>query len=268
MITQFDFNNENIYQIMDLVNISIFWKNKEGKIIGCNKFMLDLFHIKDRKEMIGKSEYDFLTVAEANRIREIDEAVMKGSSYHGEETAVIDNKERTYFVSKNPLKNPDGSIVGIIGTAMDITAEREATTLKIKLANYQAELKAQDRFSEFISGVMNLAHNYKLDIFNEKLGYKGHNEPIVKIKLSKREEQVLYFLVMGKTPKEIASILSKLVGKSISHSTVSCVISKQLYSKLEASNTGQLIEKANRLHLVPFIPKSLSSFLHKQINEL
>ncbi|MFN8771060.1 MAG: PAS domain-containing protein [Neisseriaceae bacterium] len=245
----------------------IYWKDKNYKYVLANNNVVKSLGFESINDIIGKTDYDFnWSKKVVDGYRKLDKEVLEsGIPKLNVEESVVTNEGKTLYLLTNkiPLQNQAGEITGILGINIDISVEREATALK--LANYQAKIKAQERFSELINGVMNLAHNYKIDIFNDKLGLNNHNELVVEIKLSKREEQVLYFLSMGKIPKDIAIILSRLEGKQMSHLTVLSVISKQLYLKLDVSNTAQLIEKANRLHLVPFIPKSLSGFLHKQI---
>jgi DNA-binding NarL/FixJ family response regulator len=72
-------------------------------------------------------------------------------------------------------------------------------------------------------------------------------------KLTKRELDVLYYLSLNKSPKEIASILSILENKSIKSATIQAVIDKGLYDKLGAYSIAQLIETATILKLIPFM---------------
>ena len=44
--------------------------------------------------------------------------------------------------------------------------------------------------------------------------------------------------------------------KKIAPATVGAMINKQLYPKFGVFNVGQLIEKANFLNLIPFMPES------------
>jgi hypothetical protein len=49
-------------------------------------------------------------------------------------------------------------------------------------------------------------------------------------------------------------IISMLEDKEIQDSTISALINKQLYPKFNVFNVGQLIEKANALKMIPFLP--------------
>ena len=73
------------------------------------------------------------------------------------------------------------------------------------------------------------------------------------ISLTKRETEILYLLSLGKSPKEIANILSKAQNKSVCASTINAMINKQLYPKFEVYNVNQLIEKAHLMRKIPLI---------------
>ncbi len=78
-----------------------------------------------------------------------------------------------------------------------------------------------------------------------------------KFKLTVREEEVIFLLMLGKTHKEIASTLSMIYKKEIAPATISSVISRQLYPKLNAYSLQTLISNAIRLQLIQEIPASL-----------
>lgn len=71
--------------------------------------------------------------------------------------------------------------------------------------------------------------------------------------VTKRELDVLYYLSLNKSPKEIAQIITILENKTVSDSTINAVINKKLYPKFEVFNIGQLVEKAIMLNLIPFL---------------
>jgi hypothetical protein len=60
MLSQYNFADENIYEIIDIVNASIYWKNVNGYYLGCNKYMLSMFRLNSRSDIISKNDYDLL----------------------------------------------------------------------------------------------------------------------------------------------------------------------------------------------------------------
>lgn len=81
------------------------------------------------------------------------------------------------------------------------------------------------------------------------------------VKLGKRQHEILFLLLIGKSPKEIADFIIHFENSIISPATISAIINKQLYPKFEVSSTSQLIEKAILLGFANSIPES---FIAKQ----
>ena len=70
--------------------------------------------------------------------------------------------------------------------------------------------------------------------------------------LNKREQEILYFISLNKSPKEIASILGVREQKTLAPATIQAIITKQLYVKFGVYSVSNLIEKASFLGLIPF----------------
>ncbi|MCC2625453.1 MAG: hypothetical protein K0R14_1326 [Burkholderiales bacterium] len=115
--------------------------------------------------------------------------------------------------------------------------------------------KTQARFIAFMDKVMREIQNYRIDELNEKLSAQGLQiaDCDIEIKLTKREREILYFLSLSRSPKDIAIIISTLENKEICDSTINAIINKKLYPKFKVFNVGQLIEKAYILKLIPFL---------------
>lgn len=75
------------------------------------------------------------------------------------------------------------------------------------------------------------------------------------IKLSNRQHEILFLLMLGKTPRLIAEIINHMEGTTIKPSTVMSVINKQLYEKFQVYSMDQLVEKAVLIGFVNSIPK-------------
>jgi len=83
---------------------------------------------RDEKEVLGRNALEFTSnVDEARRAMLNDERVMEsGEPLVVEETLSNANEVRTFLVTKSPLRNADGRIVGVVGVATDITERKEA----------------------------------------------------------------------------------------------------------------------------------------------
>ncbi len=130
---------KNLTQIMDCTPGSLYWKDKNGRYLGCNMFMVKTSGLSSPNDIIGKTDFD-LWPDNAHRIRENDLQVMQsGQAFSLEEKVELQNDDIIYFASsKVPLKDEHGDIIGIICNSLDIT----------KLKKTEAELKAAKEKAE------------------------------------------------------------------------------------------------------------------------
>jgi PAS domain S-box-containing protein len=248
---------KSLEYILSIMPAHIYWKDINGVYLGCNDLQAKNIGLKDRRQIIGKTDFDISENEKAARkFQENDFAVMSsGKNIIVEETVII-NKARTPVLSyKVPLKDESGQTIGMAGISLDMTFKKEAEQLKIENDAYAAQRKEQAKIINFIDKIMNEIQNFRVEHLSEKLGTNGVKitESDKNIKLTKREREVLYFLSLNRSPKEIAAIISMLQGKEIQDSTINALINKQLYPKFDVFSVGQLIEKANALKLIPFL---------------
>jgi PAS domain S-box-containing protein len=144
MFNHFDINDENIYNVIDLVDTSVYRKDTDGHYLGCNKYVVSMVGLKSRNQIIGKTDYHIFSKNAASRLREIDKLVMEKGSYQGEEYALHTNGEqRVYFTVKNQLLDEQNNVIGIIGTSIDITKQKEAEQLRLKNQRLEIENRTQ-----------------------------------------------------------------------------------------------------------------------------
>lgn len=80
-------------------------------------------------------------------------------------------------------------------------------------------------------------------------------------KLTRREHIILFLLMIGKGHKEIAITLSEIFERTILSNTVSSIISKQIYNKLEVHDNSSLVQAAFKMGVLYNIPHELASRL-------
>jgi len=117
---------------------NIYWKDKEGRYLGSNEANTKLClranaHLRD---VIGLTDYDFYDKKTADHLRENDLSVMKtGSPILCEEQIKLPGGEKITYVShKIPLHDPDGKVIGVLGSSIDITKQKslEAELIQAK----------------------------------------------------------------------------------------------------------------------------------------
>lgn len=120
--------NTYLDNVIRIVPASIYWKDKHFIIRGSNLFHTKLAGFSDPKDVIGKTEFDFVWKNQANEIIENDKKIMAlGKGIRLEEKATLnDGTVHTFLTSKEPLRNQHQEIIGIIGISIDISEQKES----------------------------------------------------------------------------------------------------------------------------------------------
>ena len=117
----------------------IFWKDKELSYLGCNKNYVNFLGHNNMTEVIGKTNEDLLwngTIIKNLKI--IEKKVIKSGEpqYHSNEKWILRNGDEIWLdVNRIPLKDPDGSISGILVTYQDVTEKIKYENLIVQLNN-------------------------------------------------------------------------------------------------------------------------------------
>lgn len=137
---------------------AVYWKDKEGRYMGCNKFVAQMAGFESPEEMVGKTDYDLCWHEFAEDWRLLDNKVIQeDTTIVREEKAKLNSgKVITELTFKTPLKNEYNEIIGIIGTSLDITDRKE---MEMALMQSQIAAEAANRAkSEFIA---NMSHDIR-----------------------------------------------------------------------------------------------------------
>lgn len=160
----------------------IFWKDRESRFLGCNKKFSDAINLLSPRDIVGKSDYDMPWSEEqsANYIAD-DKLVMDSGlpRLHYEEVQQqLNGTQKIMLVSKVPLRDSRGQVVGVIGSYTDITARKLAEEeLKQEKNRAEAANRAKTEFLENmrhdirtpLSGIVNSAEMLKEEISDSKL---------------------------------------------------------------------------------------------------
>ncbi|MDF2868214.1 MAG: histidine kinase, gyrase and HSP90-like ATPase family protein [Gammaproteobacteria bacterium] len=112
--------------IIALMPGHVYWKDKDGFLLGCNDEQAKSAGLSCRKDIVGKTDYVLPWKAQADALRKIDLEVMKtGKSITTEELSTLaDGKEAIFLSKKVPLYSKQGEIIGILGISFDVTEQR------------------------------------------------------------------------------------------------------------------------------------------------
>jgi len=102
-------------------------KDVNGVFLECNLKFLEFFNFK-REDIIGKTDYDFFDKSLADFFKERDRIAMVSTEPVRNEEVLINGKTQksfTFETTKAPMKSADGSIVGVLGIARDVSVRKD-----------------------------------------------------------------------------------------------------------------------------------------------
>ncbi len=236
----------------------VFWKDTESRFVGCNElFLKDIAGLTKYEDLIGKNDFDLPSeVYATGYIKDDEDVLSKGIIIKRVEKIPLANGKTIISETIKASIKEKGKIIGILGICHDITDSVNAEELRIEIEKHKVIAEEQKKFQGFVEKLLHLINGYQISNLHEKLGVTNKlqsNIKLTKISISPREREVLYYLSLNKSAKEIANILTIIKGKSIASTTVHSLINKSLYAKFEVQNTSQLIEKAKAYKLIPFL---------------
>ena len=117
-----------LHLLMDTLPDMVWVKDTNGVYLSCNRRFEELFGAPEA-EIVGRTDFDFVEHGQAESFRENDRRAMaKGGPTKNEERVSFasDGHSEILETIKTPVMAEDGSIIGVLGIARDITARREA----------------------------------------------------------------------------------------------------------------------------------------------
>ncbi len=114
-----------IQLVMDNIPQHIFWKDRNLVYLGCNSNFAKVAGVGTPENIVGKTDYELpWKPEETDFFRQCDSRVMEADApeYHIiESLRQADGKQALLDMSKAPLHDAEGNVVGILGTFEDIT---------------------------------------------------------------------------------------------------------------------------------------------------
>lgn len=139
--------------IINKIPCYIYWKNTNLEYIGCNQLAADFVSLNSPQDIIGKTDLDiFIDQNLAKSYQATDKKIIKtGQPILNEPGQLINHQYETLhtLVSKVPIKDTSGNIIGIVGITVDVT--------ELTKAKEEAE-SANRAKTEFIA---NMSHDIR-----------------------------------------------------------------------------------------------------------
>ncbi|WP_028857133.1 GGDEF domain-containing protein [Psychrilyobacter atlanticus] len=230
-------NGKVLTELLDLLPVPVFYKNKEGIYLGCNKEFEKILNLS-REDILGKTSFELYPKQLADCHFQKDNELFKQPGlqiYDG--TLILRNGESSIFrYHKASFTNEDGKIMGLIGVAFNIKQEK---TLE-KFANYDCLTGLLNRRIglELLNKSINECKNktsflsvvlMDIDYFKQINDTYGHNfgDQVLKkisqiLKDNLRENDIIFryggeefIYVLPNTSKEKAFFISERIRKNI-----------------------------------------------------
>jgi PAS domain S-box-containing protein len=116
--------------VMDNIPQIIFWKDTASVFLGCNRVFAEIAGLESPEDVVGKTDYDLLPQKEeADLYRESDLRVMQTDTPEYRVIVPHLQKDGTQLwteISKIPLHDAEGNVIGVLGTCEDITERKQA----------------------------------------------------------------------------------------------------------------------------------------------
>jgi phosphoserine phosphatase RsbU/P len=140
--------NKMLRAVLDSMPDSIAIKDLEGLYIFDNSSHSRFLGVTDTADVVGKTLFDFFPVRTAAKFHADDLRVLRsGSAVVRSADEAIDSAGNKIWLSvtKVPLRDDNGELIGLVSTTRDITARKKAEE---QLAAYAAELREKNALLE------------------------------------------------------------------------------------------------------------------------
>ncbi|MCG6926116.1 MAG: PAS domain-containing protein [Acidobacteria bacterium] len=115
-------------RILDTVHQGVFWKDRASVYLGCNAAFATAVGLDHPSEIIGKTDYDLhWPRADADAYRADDQEVIESGTAKRAILEPLQQADGTRLwceTSKEPLRDDEGRVIGIIGLCTDVTDRR------------------------------------------------------------------------------------------------------------------------------------------------
>ena len=221
--------------LLDTIPNPIYYKNTEGKFLGCNTAFASLVN-SSRNEIIGKTAFDFFPLKVATKNSDIDRELLQTFSTSTSEFTFYtpSNEMKHIILNKAVYKNIDGSVGGIVCIMDDITEriqQKQFLIQQSKLAEMGDMIAAiahqwNEPLVELSALVQDIQTSYLLNELKDNDVKSFVNDSMVQIKYMSKTLSDFRNFLKPSTKKNLFSIskafseINEIIGKQIFYSNI------------------------------------------------
>ena len=221
--------------LLDTIPNPIYYKNVEGKFLGCNTSFTSLVNCS-RDEVIGKTAFDFFPLPIATKNTLIDQELLNTFSTSTSEFTfyTTSNEMKHIILNKAVYKNIDGSVGGIVCIMDDMTErtqQRQFLIQQSKLAEMGDMIAAiahqwNEPLVELSALVQDIETSYLLNELKDNDVKSFVNDSMVQIKYMSKTLSDFRNFLKPSTKKVLFSIskalneINEIIGKQVFYSNI------------------------------------------------
>ena len=221
--------------LLDTIPNPIYYKNVEGKFLGCNTSFTSLVNCS-RDEVIGKTAFDFFPLPIATKNTLIDQELLNTFSTSTSEFTfyTTSNEMKHIILNKAVYKNIDGSVGGIVCIMDDITEriqQKQFLIQQSKLAEMGDMIAAiahqwNEPLVELSALIQDIQTSYLLKELKDKNVKEFVNDSMVQIKYMSKTLTDFRNFLKPSTKKQLFSIskalteINEIIGKQVFYSNI------------------------------------------------
>ncbi len=235
-------------RLIDALPVPVFYKDLEGKYLGCNSSFEKFFGQK-REQVSGKSVYELSPKEFADIYHEKDRALLQNPGIQIYESVVKDTDGVVHNVifHKATFLNMDGSVGGLIGAILDITDRK-------RMEEENAALQDQLRQSQKVEAIGQLAGGIAHD-FNNLLTVIQGNSQLSLMDLQEGDPLKANIEEIQEAAKRAADLTRQLLA-----------FSRKQILEMRVLDLNQVLQRLDKMlrrvigediHLTMFLPESI-----------
>jgi len=152
--------NELLQLVLDTIPVRVFWKDLDLRYLGCNRLFAQDSGLTGPEHLLGLDDFAMGWQDQADAYRADDRAVIESGTarVNYEETQTTPSGEQIWLrTSKLPLRDLDGTIIGVLGTYEDITEEKRGEERERQL---QTEIQHNQKLESLGVLAGGIAHDF------------------------------------------------------------------------------------------------------------